>query len=239
MPNVKDIQFRIKRYKPGVIDPPRFQTYSLAVTEQMSVLDCLEVIRFEQDPSLMYRHSCHHSSCGTCACIINGMEQLACMTNVWEFETTEVTLEPLNGFTVIGDLTVDMEMLFRDLDAKWSYLCSAESSRADIKRPPMQAFTRFENCIECGSCLSVCPVTPEPESFMGPAALAMIHREMIKDPRKKASMLALANGNRGESLCRRALGCSRVCPTGVYPARHIADIRRAIAEDIKGKNNSR
>jgi len=233
MPNVKEIQFRIKRYKPGVIDPPRFQTYTLAVTEHMSVLDGLEAIRLEQEPSLMYRHSCHHSSCGTCACIINGLEQLACMTNILELKTPAVTLEPLNGFPVIGDLAVDPGVLFRDLDAKWSYLCPAEPAGAHAYKKQSNVFTRFENCIECGACISVCPVTESPESFMGPAALAAIHREMLKSPRNRDVLLSLAGGKRGERQCRRALGCSRVCPTGVYPARHIADLRRAVAASKK------
>jgi len=237
MPAIKNVQFRIKRYKPGVIDPPRFHTYSLAVTEQMSVLDCLEAIRFDQDPSLMYRHSCHHSSCGTCACLVNGSERLACMTNIWELNQTPVTLEPLNGFPVIGDLAVDSEILFRDLDERWSYLRPSESPQVDDDGQQSPAFHRFENCIECGSCLSVCPVSQGNDAFLGPAALAAIHREMLKYPGKREVMLALAGGDRGESRCRRALGCSRVCPTAVYPARHIADLRRAVAA-AKKKNLS-
>ena len=39
-------------------------------------------------------------------------------------------------------------------------------------------------------------------------------------------MLALAGTERGERRCERALLCSRVCPTGVYPARHIMELRR-------------
>jgi len=236
MPAVKEIKFRIKRYKPGALDPTRFQTYTLAVTEHMSVLDGLEQLRLEQDPSLMYRHSCHHSSCGTCACIINGAEQLACITNIWKLKSTTVTLEPLKGFPVIGDLTVDPEPLFRHIDEEWSYLRPSEHSNADADNEQRNGFTRFENCIECGACLSVCPVTDAPEPFMGPAALSAIHREMLKFPQTQESMLAMAGGKRGERGCRRALGCSRVCPTGVYPARHIADLRRAVAAaKSKGK----
>jgi succinate dehydrogenase / fumarate reductase iron-sulfur subunit len=63
----KKITFRILRYKPGRIDPARFQEFTLDVDPDSSVLDALETIRLQQDSSLMYRHSCHHSSCGTCA----------------------------------------------------------------------------------------------------------------------------------------------------------------------------
>ena len=82
----KTITFRILRYKPNRIDPPRFQDYSLQVEPDMSVLEALEKIRLEQDNTLMYRHSCHHSSCGTCACRINGQERLTCITRVKDLE---------------------------------------------------------------------------------------------------------------------------------------------------------
>ena len=76
----KKIAFDITRYKPGQIDPPRVQSYTVAVDRTMTVLDGLEQIRLTQDATLMYRHSCHHSACGTCACVINGLERLACTT---------------------------------------------------------------------------------------------------------------------------------------------------------------
>jgi succinate dehydrogenase/fumarate reductase-like Fe-S protein len=37
--------------------------------------------------------------------------------------------------------------------------------------------------------------------------------------------------------CDRALECSRVCPLGVYPARHIAVLRRAINQATDRKTS--
>ena len=223
----KSIRFQISRYKPGVLDPPRFHAYTLSVSESMTVLDCLTRIQLNQDRSLMFRHSCHHSSCGTCAMIINGTERLACITRVGSLNTPEVTLEPLNGFDRIGDLVVAMETFYRDIDDTWTPLRPVDAPLSKTDGNP-DRFVRFENCIECGSCVSACPVPGGSSAFMGPAALAAIHREILKSPRKKSSLLRLADGNRGQRLCQRALACSRVCPTEVYPARHIADIRKSL-----------
>ena len=55
-----------------------------------------------------------------------------------------------------------------------------------------------------------------------------VNNEVKKSPRTTQGLLSLAKSERGEQQCRRALNCSRVCPTGVYPARHIADIRRRL-----------
>ena len=222
--DTKSICFQIHRFKPGILEPPRIQSYTLAVSKSMSVIDCLGLIQLNHDRSLMFRHSCHHASCGTCAMIINGKERLACITNVWSLNAPEITLAPLNGFNRVGDLVVEIDTFYNDIDESWSHLQPVTSSTDGSEKNPA-GFMRFENCIECGSCLSACPVPGGAATFMGPAALAAIHREIIKSPHQKSSLLKLADSNRGQRLCQRALACSRVCPTEVYPARHIADLR--------------
>ncbi|MFZ1983279.1 MAG: 2Fe-2S iron-sulfur cluster-binding protein [Desulfatitalea sp.] len=222
----RTIEFKIARYKPGAIDPPSFQSFTLEVNATMTVLDCLERIRLTQDPTLVYRHSCHHSACGTCACIVNGVECLACVTRVWELPSNTVVLEPLRGFARIADLAVEMTGFYRDIDADWALLKAAEPLEGSTAADSGAAL-RLENCIECGACVSVCPAARTHEEFMGPAALAALHNQMQKAPAdQRKALLARAAAPDGERLCERALACSRVCPTGVYPARHIADLRR-------------
>lgn len=222
--------FRILRYLPGVLDPPRFQEFELAVTPEMSVLDALEEIRLRQDSTLLYRHSCHHSSCGTCACKINGTERLLCLTHFDELPPEPVTLEPLNGFTVIGDLAVDMTAFYRYIDEQWSSLRTIEQSNpsGDSQSEISGMLQRLEDCIECGCCVSACPVMQKTEVFMGPAALAALDVELLACPEKVDDLLALASGEHGERWCDRAIACSRVCPTGVAPARHILQLRTQI-----------
>lgn len=220
----RPIQLKISRFKPGRIDPPRFQTFSLEVTETMTVLDCLEQIRLTRDPTLVYRHSCHHSACGTCACIVNGTERLACLTRVWALATATITLEPLRGFVRIADLAVDMTGFYREIRADWEVLRPAEPL---VGAADSTGALRLENCIECGACVSACPAMQAHPAFMGPAALAALHNQMQKVPAGQGpALLARAAAPDGEPMCERALACSRVCPTGVYPARHIADLRR-------------
>jgi succinate dehydrogenase / fumarate reductase iron-sulfur subunit len=224
----KQIIFRILRYKPGMIDPSRFQEFELTVDENTTVLDGLEKIRLAQDATLMYRHSCHHSSCGTCACKINGQARLACVTRVLALNSSTVVMEPLDGFQCLGDLVVDMRYLFKNIARHWSYVREAENPGSENRPEGIDSFTRFENCIECGACVAACPVIGKNTDFMGPAALAALHREMEKSPQRKSELLSLAGDRRGEKLCERALNCSRVCPTAVYPALHIADLRRKL-----------
>jgi succinate dehydrogenase / fumarate reductase iron-sulfur subunit len=224
----KKVTFIIRRYKPVHIDPPRFQEFTLEVDPNTSVLDGLEKIRLEQDNTLMYRRSCHHSSCGTCACKINGVERLTCTTKIHELEDNTIRLTPLEGFKTIGDLVVDIQRFYDDISEDWSYLKKAEKVNSAAPPADIGQYTRFENCIECAACVSACPVSHKNTTFMGPAALAAINCELKKAPAGAKDLMAVAGSNRGEHLCEKALNCSRVCPTGVYPARHISDLRKLL-----------
>jgi len=122
-----------------------------------------------------------------------------------------------------------MRDFYAGLSEEWSGLRTAEDTPGKRSHQSHQGPVRFENCIDCGCCVAACPAAGDSDGFMGPAPLAAIHNEMLKSPAEKTALLALAGGERGQRLCRRALNCSRVCPTSVYPARHIADLRRMVS----------
>ena len=220
------ITFQIFRFHQGQEDAAKFQIFRLEVDEHMSVLDALEKIRLEQDASLMYRHSCHHSSCGSCACKINGREALTCVTKVLELGTDSVRLEPLEGFRKLGDLVVDMTGFYEHIDNEWDYLRESESIKFSALPEGLTSFRRLKTCIECGSCVSACPESHANSPFMGPAAMAALNNELHKSPEKRKALLRSARGPHGERWCERAIACSRVCPTKVAPAKHIAELRK-------------
>ena len=228
---LKKITLRILRYKPGHIDPPRYQEFSLEMDPESSVLDALEEIRLRHDDSLMYRHSCHHSSCGTCACKINGREQLTCITKIKELSADKIVLTPLGGFEVAGDLVVDISPFYNDISEDWSYLRESESAMTDRLPDGISGFRRFEDCIECGACISACPITVKNKDFVGPAVLAALSNEVRKSPHKSDTLLAIAGNEKGVRLCERAYQCSRVCPTNVHPAKHISDLREVLTNE--------
>lgn len=233
---MKTVRFEmdIARGRGGSIDPPRFERFTVEATETMSVLDALEQIRIRRDPTLVYRHSCHHSACGTCGCRINGVERLACTTRLDELGNDRITIEPLAGFRRIADLAVDMSAFYRDIDPHWS--CLKPSEPLPGASPDSTSLLRLEDCIECGACVSACPAAHEAEPFMGPAALAALHSELTKNPAASDRLLAAAGSERGERRCRRALACSRVCPSRVYPARRIGGLRRQLSGRGPGRS---
>ena len=214
------IAFRVFRYRAGEPESERYEESTLPVEESTTVLDVLEQLN-RKDRTLMFRHSCHHGSCGTCACRINGRERLACLTRVLELDSEVVTVEPLNKLDRIGDLVVDPADFFQEYPSDWQTLRSSEANPEATPPEELAGFVRLENCIECGACVSACPV----EDFLGPAVLAGVNRERLNRQGPEAALLELAAGKRGVWKCQRALECSRVCPTAVYPARHIQELR--------------
>ncbi len=120
-----------------------------------------------------------------------------------------------------------MTGFYEYISEEWDYLRS-EQVKSTQMPDGVEAFTRFENCIECGACVSACPVSHSESPFMGPAAMSALHNELQKLPDKQDALLSLAAGEHGEGPCERAIECSRVCPNQVAPAKHILDLRKAL-----------
>ncbi|PKL24081.1 MAG: hypothetical protein CVV47_12545 [Spirochaetae bacterium HGW-Spirochaetae-3] len=218
-----------------------------------TVLDMLERLRSGGGTVPAYRHSCHHGSCGTCGARINGVEALMCLTSASDLGSPRarvpggpavepergedgsviVELEPLAKMTVISGIAVYPGTAFAGIPAGAGYLAVSEpGGRAPLPPDPTEprpaGRVRFEACIECGSCVSSCPVAVP---FIGPAALAAVNREREKRPERAPAMLALAAASDGVEPCGRHLACSRVCPQAVYPGKHIQLLRNALAEE--------
>lgn len=235
------------RIKRGTDEDTLYYVYEVDLPSGSSVLDALEYIRTGTAPDLMYRHSCHHGSCGTCAVRINGKEVLACLTKLEDFAGTVPTIEPLAAFKHDKDLMVEPGSLFRRLPKDAIKIRISEWIGGEINRDPagkanqarpggIEHFVRFEDCIECGACISACPVTRQSwaeesltaSPFMGPAVLAAIHRESINNSERRQEMLELAKLPNGVAACEKYFECSRVCPRMVAPGKHIEQLRKEI-----------
>jgi succinate dehydrogenase / fumarate reductase, iron-sulfur subunit len=234
----RTVLLQVFRYGPDDA-APRYDEFQVPVGPRTTVLDALLAIRRLKDPGLVVRHSCLHGSCCTCGMRVNGREVLACVTRLQELGDP-VVVEPLAGARVVGDLVVDMEPLYRRLEPVGRPLLRA-SERGGPDRaaaaaapgtvPVLEELERFEDCIECGLCLSACPVAGDPR-FLGPVALAAAER-VLEEPRgaDPRAVLGWVDDAHGAWRCHLAFECSEVCPAGVDPAGAIMRLRRRLLRD--------
>ena len=101
----KKIKVRIARFDPAVDSSQHYQTYEVPLTPRMTVMDALDYIYENLDPSLAYHShtSCHRRICARCNVKIDNKAGLSCHTEV----SGDMTIEPLPGFKIVRDLVVE------------------------------------------------------------------------------------------------------------------------------------
>ena len=226
----RTVRVSVFRRKEG--DDPaeqRYDTFDVAVGPRAMILDALVAIRRQQDATLAFRHSCFHASCGTCGMRVNGREGLACVTPVPGGD--EVVVEPLANIPIVSDLVVDIDVFYEDFDEAGRPLVRADDLIPECEPAEgIDQLERYEDCIECGICLSACPVAGSDPRYVGPAALAAAWR-LVDEPRGRdpGPVLQLMDSEQAAWRCHLAWECSEACPSGVDPAGAIMRLRRAAA----------
>lgn len=240
-----DVSLRIFRYKQG--EQPHYDTFAIQVADTANVIDAIDAVWAQHDRSLTFRRACHHSSCGSCALRINGVEKLPCITRVVDVldGDHQIQLDPLRNFPIVSDLVVDVSGFFQRMSASGMGITreaepvlplsvdklDALLQTEEVERPEnLSRFIRFENCIECGICMSSCPTMAADEKFWGPAGLAALYRARQKtdDPEEVEHLLALADGEHGVWRCHSAFECLEACPQAVDPVGKIMELRREL-----------
>src|SRR4029450_1002936 len=111
---------------------------------------------------------------------------------------------------VVGAVLVDAGVPYRRLGAAGRPLVRA----SEEVRPELEELERFEDCLECGLCLSAGPLAGAPR-FLGPAALAAAER-VLAEPRgaDPAAILGWVDDAHGAWRCHAAFECSAGWPAG-------------------------
>ena len=217
-------RFRVFRSKRDDAKP-RYDSFDVPVGPRTTVLEALRWIQVHEDRTLALRHSCFHASCGTCGVTVNGREVLGCVTMVHDLGQT-ITVEPLANIPILADLVVDMEEFYERLPDETPVIRHS-GFRPDAAPPDgIATYTRYEDCIECGLCLSACPVAATSDGYVGPAALAAAQR-LLEEPRgtDPDRILDWADDPLGAWRCHAAFECTEACPSNVNPAARIMALR--------------
>ncbi len=234
------MKFRIFRYNPEKDDKPYYQSYAIESDSGDRILDCLNRIRAEKDPTLSFRMSCGHGVCGSDGMRINGISSLACQKLVKDFkENEEVLVEPLGVFRVVKDLVVDMDPFFERYYSIKPYLITETPPPDEERRQSVEEHRRFEDairCILCACCTASCPVNQDKatEKYIGPAALVRAFRYLF-DSRDEGSAerISLLDNKDGAWGCQTKWMCTKVCPKEIPVTKEIFEIKKHIMENKK------
>ena len=215
------------------------QSFNLEVNPDEYVLDGIERIWAFHDRSLTFRHACHHSTCGACGMLVNGVEKLTCITTIRSMTQDGGTLkvEPLRNFPVVSDLVVDMANFYSRIeDTHFDQVSLDHQALVPYEKETLPRevgeYERLVDCIECGLCISACPSALTSSTYAGPAILAAAQHAYLQTA--NPALIHLTDSHDGSWGCHSAYECSAVCPSNVDPGWRIMDLRKkTIAHRLK------
>ena len=223
MSDVTSMKFQGLRFRPEAEDEPVWQDYEVPCQPDWVVLDALNYIKDEIDPSLSHRWSCRMGVCGSCGMLVNGRPKLTCSAFVRDYAGT-IRVEPLSNFPIVRDLVVELDSFMEKIKSVKPWIIRrAEKAVEDgeILQTPeqLEEFKQYTMCINCALCYAACPVMANEPEFVGPAALALGYR-YNRDSRDEgeAERWDGMRGSDGVWACSYANECSQVCPKHVDPA---------------------
>ncbi len=230
------ITFKVYRFDPDAGQKPHYQDFTHDVQKGETILDVLGEIKAHQDGTLTFRRSCRSGICGSCAMKINGLNRLACETQVEHLRKNVVFVEPLPGFKPLKDLAVDLEPFYEALHRGLPYLINPNPPPTDKER--LQSPEDFKvieiatSCILCASCTSSCPSFWADKTYLGPAALVKAFRYTC-DTRDEGldSRLGVLDNKHGLWRCHTIMNCNDACPKKIFPTEGISLLKRKVVEN--------
>ena len=216
---------------------PHYDSFELEVDPEEYVLDGIERIWAFHDRSLCFRHACHHSTCGACGMRVNGVEKLTCITTLRSVTANKgrLKIEPLRNFPVVTDLVVDMDELYRrsELVGQQQILSDAEAAIEQSARrrrgvTPESEYLRLSDCIECGLCVSACPIMASTPAYLGPCTLAGTQANGLD---RAPELLPIVDNGDGVWRCHSVYECTAVCPSNVDPGWRIMELRKQVMRE--------
>jgi fumarate reductase iron-sulfur subunit len=184
-----------------------------------NLLKALFEIKIKTDNSLTFRCGCKSGVCGSCAVRVNGVEKLACKTNIEDNDL----IEAIKNTTIIKDLVVNVShetLLIKKAKSYIDEIQECEITQKDIKSIDLQS-----NCILCNSCYSSCPVYEVNKEFLGPFALTRALRYVNdKKMAHRANIIDSIQLN-GIWDCTLCSACTIVCPQNIDPKADIMQLQ--------------
>ena len=225
----------VYRWDPSSNENPRIDIYEVDIDNCSSkVLDILNKIKNEIDPSLTYRRSCAHGVCGSCAMNINGKNTLSCTKSHSEIKG-DINIYPLPHLKVIKDLVGDLSILYKQYESiePWLKTTKQKNEKEEILQSEKDRakLDGYYECIMCACCSTACPsYWWNGDKYLGPAVLLQAYRWIIdsRDEERKERLKKVADELK-LYRCHTIMNCTNACPKGLNPAKAIGEIKKMLA----------
>ena len=129
--NTDSIGLRVARYRPDTDTKPHWQEYDVSLHNEWTVLDALNQVKNETDPTLAFRWSCRMGICGSCGMNVDGEPRLTCGTFLADYAPGPIDVEPLANFPVVRDLVIDMDDFMQKLPRVKPWIIRDEEMSVD------------------------------------------------------------------------------------------------------------
>lgn len=219
-----------------------FETYSVPIEENQTILDVVVYIQQKLDPSLAYRYACRVGMCGSCAMTVNGEPRWTCRTHVKKVvRDNRLEIAPLRNLPVIRDLAADMDPFFEKwIEAEAVFHPTAargdEMARVAPAGPARRRADAAIECLNCGVCYAACDTVANNPDYLGPAALNRAWT-LVNDVRDGARgpILDAVSRAGGCHNCHTQGSCEKYCPNELSPVTSIAGLKRETVKTFFGR----
>lgn len=233
----RTLTLSIFRYNPNnPDDKPCMRDYVVQEEDRMTLFVALNKIREEQDPTLQFDFVCRAAICGSCAMLVNGVPRLACKT-LTKNQSEKITLMPLPVFKLIGDLSVDTGVWFKQMLLKTEGWIQTEKKfdpngkEEFMDNDVADKIYEAERCIECGCCIASCATVNIREEFIGAAGINRVARFLLdpRDERGEQKTFDIIGNEEGTFGCVGLMACDDLCPMEIPLQNQLAFVRRKMA----------
>ena len=239
----RTLQFDIFRYNPhDEMSAPHMEAFQVTEYTSMTIFLALTQIRERMDPTLQFDFCCRAGICGSCGMVVNGRPRLACHTQTSGLPDA-ITLHPLPVFKLLGDLSVDTGVWFRNVASKietWIHTSKEFDEAAQEDRMPNSVANEIfelDRCIQCGCCMAACGTARMREDFIGAASINKMARFYIdpRDERSPKDFYDLIGDDNGIFGCMGLLACEDMCPRDIPLQDRLGIMRRMVSvESVRG-----
>ena len=225
----------VYRWDPSTEENPRIDTYEVDMDNCPSkVLDILNKIKNEIDPTVAYRRSCAHGVCGSCAMNVDGINTLSCMKSHKDING-DINIYPLPHLKVIKDLVADLSTLYKQYESIEPWLktkaSNIDNNEINQTKDERKKLDGLYECIMCACCSTSCPsYWWNGDKYLGPAVLLQAYRWIVdsRDDERKERLKKVADELK-LYRCHTIMNCTNACPKGLNPAKAIAELKKMLA----------